>query len=212
MHYLSCIFRSSHRRCSVKKGVLSQNSQENTCTKVSFLIKLQASEHLFYISPPDDYFWIFAIFVTLINRARKCKLFRLGYGIWNLEINAKLTALVNFPLFRAIFKTLKQLLGGFISVLILMLPSKHLSWWSLSPSSSEEVLKTSSDFLIKTNIFALVIRLQNMSWSRPIYSFWPYIFKTSWRRLPDVFKTSSRRLARYLQDVFKTHHQVKLFA
>ena len=37
-------FRSSHRRCSVKKVFLkgSQNSQENTCAKVSFLIKLQA--------------------------------------------------------------------------------------------------------------------------------------------------------------------------
>ena len=33
------------RRCSVKKVFLkiSQNSQENTCAKVSFLIKLQAS-------------------------------------------------------------------------------------------------------------------------------------------------------------------------
>ena len=33
------------RRCSVKKVFLesSQNSQENTCARVSFLIKLQAS-------------------------------------------------------------------------------------------------------------------------------------------------------------------------
>ena len=33
---------SSHRRCSVKKGVLRNfaNSQENTCVKVAFLIKL----------------------------------------------------------------------------------------------------------------------------------------------------------------------------
>ena len=40
-------FRSSHWRCS-KNNVfwkLSQNSQENTCTRVSFLIKLQAEEH-----------------------------------------------------------------------------------------------------------------------------------------------------------------------
>ena len=36
------IFRSSHRRCSVKKVFLeiSQNSQENTCARASFLIKL----------------------------------------------------------------------------------------------------------------------------------------------------------------------------
>ena len=40
-----CKYRSSHQRCSVKKKVLSeisQNSQENTCVRVSFLIKLQA--------------------------------------------------------------------------------------------------------------------------------------------------------------------------
>ena len=38
-----CIhYRSSHQRCSVKKGVLkiSQNSQENTCARGSFLMKL----------------------------------------------------------------------------------------------------------------------------------------------------------------------------
>ena len=36
--------RSSHQKCSMKKGVLEilQNSQENTCARVSFLIKLQA--------------------------------------------------------------------------------------------------------------------------------------------------------------------------
>ena len=35
---------SSHQRCSIKKVFLkfSQNSQENTCAGVSFLIKLQA--------------------------------------------------------------------------------------------------------------------------------------------------------------------------
>ena len=49
------------------------------------------------------------------------------------------------------------------------------------------------------------------------------VFKTSSRHLPDVLKTSSRRLAksssrhlqdvlqRYLQDVFSTYHQAKLF-
>ena len=50
------------------------------------------------------------------------------------------------------------------------------------------------DVFIKTNIFALVIRLQD-------------VFKTFSRRLQYVFKTSSR----HLQDVFKTYYQVKLF-
>ena len=66
------------------------------------------------------------------------------------------------------------------------------------------------DVLIKTNIFVLAIRLQD-------------VFKTSSRRLAknssrhlrDVFKTFWRRLQdvsqRYLQEVFKTYHQGKLF-
>ena len=37
-------FRSSRPECSVKKVLLEilQNSQENTCARVSFLIKLEA--------------------------------------------------------------------------------------------------------------------------------------------------------------------------
>ena len=37
--------RSSYQRCSIKKEFLKllQNSQENTCVRVSFLMKLQAS-------------------------------------------------------------------------------------------------------------------------------------------------------------------------
>ena len=94
------------------------------------------------------------------------------------------------------------------------------SWRRLSSSSSEDVLiktnmfalalrlqKTSSrrlqDVLVKTNIFVLAIRLQD-------------VFKTFSRRLQDVFKTScqdvfktfSRRLQdvlqKRLQDIFKT--------
>ena len=41
--------RSSHQRGSVKKVFLKilQNSQENTCAKVSFLIKMQAQAQVF---------------------------------------------------------------------------------------------------------------------------------------------------------------------
>ena len=40
-----CMDRSNHQRCSIKKVSLeiSQNSHQNTCARVSFLIKLQAS-------------------------------------------------------------------------------------------------------------------------------------------------------------------------
>ena len=62
------------------------------------------------------------------------------------------------------------------------------------------LMKTSSrrlqDVLIKTNMFALALRLQKTSWSRPIYLSWPYVFKTSSRRFQEVFKTSSRHLAK----------------
>ena len=74
--------------------------------------------------------------------------------------------------------------------------------WSSRRLDQEEYVRlslTSSEDFFKT------------SWSRPIYSFWPYVFKTSSRRLQDVFKTSSRRLqdvfktsSRCLQDLFKT--------
>ena len=42
---ITVIVGGSHRRCSIKKVFwkISQNSQENTCATVSFLIKLQAS-------------------------------------------------------------------------------------------------------------------------------------------------------------------------
>ena len=67
---------------------------------------------------------------------------------------------------------------------------------SLSLTSSEDVFAT--------------------SWSRPIYSSWPYIFKMSSRCFQDIFKTScinvfktfSRHLQdilhKRLQDIFKT--------
>ena len=78
----------------------------------------------------------------------------------------------------------------------------------------EDILKTSFVFVFgrrledvfKTNMFALALRLQDVfktSWSRPIYSSWLYVFKTSSRRFQDVFKTFSRRL----QDIFKTSCQ-----
>ena len=119
------------------------------------------------------------------------------------------------------------------------LPSKYSSWWRRLQDISIKVIifvlvirfqKTSQDFLVKTNMFVLVIPLQD-------------VFKTSYqdvcktsckisssqlqdvlpRHLQDVFKTSSRGLAKTfswslpdvfqkcLQDVFKTYHQGKLF-
>ena len=89
----------------------------------------------------------------------------------------------------------------------------------------EDLLKTSwrrlQDVLIKTNIFTLLIRLQKTSsrpWSRPIYSSWSYVFKTScqdvfkmsWRRLHYVFRKRLKHVffkmsSRRLQDIFNTY-------
>ena len=72
-------------------------------------------------------------------------------------------------------------------------------------------IRLDEDVLIKKNIFALVLRLQKTFWSRPMYSSWPYIFKTFSRRLQgvlqkrvqDIFQTSSRSS----EDVFKTFQE-----
>ena len=107
-----------------------------------------------------------------------------------------------------------------VRLLTIALPSKHSSWrryledffrLHLQKTSSRRLDEdeyilinhtSSEDVLVKTNIFVLSIRLQD-------------VFKTFSRRLQDIFKTSSRRLAntswRHLQDVLKTYHQVKLF-
>ena len=55
-------------------------------------------------------------------------------------------------------------------------------------------IRLDEDFLKTSFAFVLRRRLQNvfkMSWSRSMYSSWPYVFKTSCQ---DVFKTSSKRL------------------
>ena len=82
-------------------------------------------------------------------------------------------------------------------------------------------LASSEDVLVKTNIFVLAIRLQDVfkTFSKRLQDVFKTscqdIFKTFSRRLQDVlqkrlqdiFKTSSRSF----QDVFKTYYQVKMF-
>ena len=86
------------------------------------------------------------------------------------------------------------------------------SWRGLSSSSSEDVLKTSlrcldQDEYVRLSLTSSEDVFKTTS-SRPIYSSWPYIFKTSSRRFQDVFKTSCQYVfktsSRHLQDVFKT--------
>ena len=93
-----------------------------------------------------------------------------------------------------------------------------MSWRCLLPSSWEDVFKMFSRRLVKTNIFALALGLQKT----PSRRLQDVLVKTNKTNifvlatcLRDFFKTSSRHLQdvlqRYLQDVFKTYHQVKLF-
>ena len=69
------------------------------------------------------------------------------------------------------------------------------SWRRLWSSSSEDVL-------IKTNIFALLIRLQKTSSRRLHQGQHIRLGHTSSRRLQDVFKMFRKRL----QDIFKTYY------
>ena len=88
-------------------------------------------------------------------------------------------------------------------------------WWRLEDVFRLCLQKTFprrfQDVLIKTNIVALVIRLQDVlsTFSRCLQD----VFKTSCQ---DILKTFSRRfqdvLQKRLQDVFKRYNQVKLFS
>ena len=121
-----------------------------------------------------------------------------------------------------------------LNIITMYLPSKQPPWWRrLEDFFRLHLQKTSSrrlqDVLIKTNMFALVIRLQKTSLNglqeilvKQIYSSWSYFFKTSSRhvqdvlprRFQDVLKTSLRLLqyvlktfSRRPQDTFKTSYQ-----
>ena len=110
-----------------------------------------------------------------------------------------------------------------------LIPSKHSSWWRrLEDVFCLRLQKTSSRRLDQDEYVRLSLTSSEdvfkTSWSRPIYSSWPYIvktsgkmysrhlqdvFKTFWRRVQDVFETSSRRLAkmssRRFQDVSSSY-------
>ena len=79
------------QRCSVKKLFLEilQNSQEKTCARDSFLIKLQALEFLFYRTPPDDWFFIFF-------QAYSNKILLVIFIWWSLRENKKIKSYLIF--------------------------------------------------------------------------------------------------------------------
>ena len=81
-------------------------------------------------------------------------------------------------------------------------------WRRLEDVFRLRLQKTSSrclqDVLIKTNMFALALRLQKTSSRRLGQDQYIRLGHMSSRHLQDI-------LQRYLQDVFKAYHQVKLF-
>ena len=71
-----CTHRRSHRRCPIKKVFLNilQNSEENTCARVYFLIKLQKFlrtpflQNTFRQLLPYSYFFITILITKLFTR------------------------------------------------------------------------------------------------------------------------------------------------
>ena len=91
--------------------------------------------------------------------------------------------------------------------------------WVLSFVFCLRLQKTSSKLFDQDEYICLIHTFSEdifkTSWSRSIFSSWPYVFKMSSKRFKDVFKTSSIHLWDVLQKcfkgLFKTYHQVKLF-
>ena len=83
----------------------------------------------------------------------------------------------------------------------------YLGYIAIFPDTCPANIRLDEDVVVKTNIFVLAIRLQDVLPRRlqdVLQKGHQDIFKTSPRRFEDVFKTSSRRPEKRLQDVFKT--------
>ena len=111
----------------------------------------------------------------------------------------------------------KQIYGIMLLEIFLILCSISSASIKTHPANiclDEDVLKTSFVFVFRRRLDQdEYVRLSltsskdvfKTSWSRPKYSSWLYVFRTSSRRFQDVFKTSCQDvLSRRLQDVFKT--------
>ena len=91
-------------------------------------------------------------------------------------------------------------------------PSKHSSWWSALEGVFRVRLQKTCWYRRIYSPQSYIFKTSSTSWSRPIYSSCSYVFKTSCknvfktssRRLQNVFKTSWKTSSRHLQDVFKT--------
>ena len=164
---------------------ISQNSQGNTCVRVSFLIKLQASgtgfflwvlrnvkKHLFYRTPADDLFWI--------SNKKKCTLIWFGGEVMvNLffikytypkfhpirhvtltHTNAKLLLVIVFALvFIVIVFRPKRALNGFLHPVCLtfLLTFFHLCWMTLRRGNTWDGFQTDKSFNRREHWFSAFI-------------------------------------------------------
>ena len=168
-----------------------QNSQENICARVSFLINFFKKD-----SGTGVFLWI----------PRNCQ--------EHLFFTEHLRWLLLNPLFYLKYREYQAdehviCEQGNVS-------SRHSSWWRLTSSSSEDLFKTNmltlALHLQKTSWWREIY----LSWPYVFKTYYKNssrhlqdVFKTFWRRFQDIFKTSCQDvLQRYFQDVFKTYHQV----
>ena len=104
---------------------------------------------------------------------------------------------VNILLYEDVLKTSSRCLSSWSSVDVF-----KMSWRRFTKTNIFTLLIHLQNVLTKTSIFVLAIRLQDVfkTFSRHLQKFLQkriqYILKTSWRCFEDVFKTTSRRLAK----------------
>ena len=84
-----CTSRSSHQKCSIEKVFLkiSQNSQENTCVRASFLTKLQALGLELYCILQNTSGRLLLHFFSTIGRTRICWKCNICYSMMVTESN-----------------------------------------------------------------------------------------------------------------------------
>ena len=161
---------------------------------------------LFSFIASTSSFWVFGLYLlSLIYRRCQAKSYWTAIKIRSKTDSSKPQLLITQQTF-VLMKMSWRLLEDVFRLRLQKTSSRRLDqdeYVRLSLTSSRRL----QDVLVKTNIFVLVIRLQDVfkTSSRPLAKTFSRrfqgVFKTSCK---NVFKTSSRRLEKRLQDIFKT--------
>ena len=120
-----CSTRSSHQRCSIKNVFLkiSQISQENTCDRASFLIKLQAYNNLIKKES-----------LTQVSSCEICEIFKKTFFIEHLRTTASIVPWDEYDRKRKIASNNNSIPGKYCKTLKQkgMKKSKNLKNWRQS--------------------------------------------------------------------------------